>query len=469
MNDSTIASARQAPAADDRISLGLMIGWSVGTVGTVTLLYVVNYAFMFYMTNLLGISALLAGALIFGVRIYDMFVDPLMGVISDHTRSRMGRRRPWMLAGGIVSAAGCVVLFNAPATLLAAGGQPLALWALMGLLLYFTGYSMFAVPYMAMPAEMSESFTERTRLLSARVFFVSISSLLGTAVTPQLIKSFGANLDGYGKTALIMAVISLAAMLSAVVTTGSARATTRAPLKISLRQQVRLAVANRPFFVLIACKFLLLLSMSALTTTLFYFVTYVLKRDFTTVAQIGLAQTLGMLVSLPFWMWLARRWEKQHVFMLAAGVDALFLALYMFASPSEPVFILLARAAGVGFFAGGALLMGQAMLPDTMEYDYRRTGLRREGTFSGLYSVVEKAGFAFGPLVLGVILSAFGYVATKAGAPAAEQTPETLRALYLGAAVLPAVATFLCVPLLRAYTLTEVSLKAMKPPGTDST
>ena len=464
MNDSTRTTDTQAPHGDEHIALRLLLGWSVGTVGTVTLLYVVNYAFMFYMTDLLGVSAVVAGALIFGVRIYDMFADPLMGVISDHTRSRMGRRRPWMLAGGIISAAGCAMLFNAPAALLANGGGMLAGWALVALLLYFTGYSMFAVPYMAMPAEMSTSFSERTRLLSARVFFVSISSLLGTAVTPQLIKTFGANLSGYGKTALIMATISLFAMLAAVVGTAGARATEKSPLHVPLRQQFRLALANRPFFVLIACKFLLLMSMSALTTSLFYFVTYVLKRDFTTVAEIGLSQTLGMLISLPFWMWLGKRWQKQHIFMLAAGIDALFLLGYLLAGPAEPVFILWARAAGVGFFAGGALLMGQAMLPDTMEYDYRRSGLRREGTFSGLYSVVEKAGFAFGPLVLGITLSAFGYVATKAGAPLVTQSPETLRALYLGAAVIPAVATLLCVPLLLAYTLTESNLRAMRPP-----
>jgi GPH family glycoside/pentoside/hexuronide:cation symporter len=464
MNDSTFAPLKQAPHASEQISFGLLAGWSVGTVGTVTLLYVVNYSFMFYMTNLLGIGAALAGALIFSIRIYDMFADPLMGVVSDHTTSRMGRRRPWMLAGAFVCATGAVLLFNAPGSLINAGSSAVAGWALLCLLLYFTGYTMFNVPYMAMPAEMSDSFQVRTRLLSARVFWVSVSSLLGTAVTPLLIQSYGATQSGYGKTAAIMACISLVAMLITVFSTGSARATDRVPAKMSLAQQVRLALTNQPFMVLIGCKFLLLLSMSSLTASLFYFVIYVLKRDLTTVAQIGLAQTLGMLISLPFWMWLGRRWEKQSVFMLAAGLDALCLAAYGFAGPAEPVWVLFLRAGGVGFFAGGALLMGQAMLPDTMEYDYRRTGLRREGTFSGLYSVVEKAGFAIGPLVLGVILSLFGYVAVKAGTAPVEQTPATIRSLYLGAAVVPALATALCVPLLRAYSLTEARLKAMIPP-----
>ena len=78
----------------------LMLGWAVGTIAPVTLLYVVNYAYMFFMTDLLGIGAAVAGLLIFSLRVYDTFADPVIGVLSDRTHSRMGRRRPWMLAGG---------------------------------------------------------------------------------------------------------------------------------------------------------------------------------------------------------------------------------------------------------------------------------------------------------------------------------------------------------------------------------
>lgn len=449
----------------DRISWRLMLGWSIGTVGPITLLYVVNYAFMFYMTDLLGLSAALAGFMIFAVRIYDAFVDPLVGTWSDRTRTRLGRRRPWMLAGGIISAAGCVMLFNAPASVQGSDNSLLIWWSLAGLVIYFTGYSMFNVPYMAMPAEMSENFHQRTRLMGARVFFVAISALLGTALMPMLLEALGRSLPGYGQTAVIMSAVSLLAMLVAVVSTSNARATVHVPSNVGPLAQLKLTLGNRPFMVLIGCKLMLLLAMSSVTTTLYYFVVHVLKLNFNSVAQIGLAQTVGMLVSLPLWIHLARRFEKQHVFMISSILCALALLSWMTAEAHEPLWALLLRPLCFGFFSGGSLLMGQSLLPDTMEYDYRRTGLRREGIFAGMYSLVEKLGYAFGPLLIGFLLSSFGYVETKAGAAVVEQTAKAQSALYIGVSIIPAVATLVCVVLLRYYNLTEAGLKAMTPPA----
>ena len=193
------------PFQESRLSWRLIAAWSVGTIGPVTLLYVVNYAFMFFMTDLLGVSAAIAGSLIFAVRIFDIFVDPLMGVISDRTVSRMGRRRPWMLGGSFLSAAGCIALFTLPTSIAVAGPLVVAAWSLAALVLYFVGYSMFNVPYMAMPAEMTDSYGERTRLMGARVFFVALSGLLGVSVAPLLVQYFGKGRFAYSLTSMLMA------------------------------------------------------------------------------------------------------------------------------------------------------------------------------------------------------------------------------------------------------------------------
>jgi GPH family glycoside/pentoside/hexuronide:cation symporter len=109
--------------------------------------------------------------------------------------------------------------------------------------------------------------------------------------------------------------------------------------------------------------------------------------------------------------------------------------------------------------AGGALLMGQALLPDTIEYDYLRTGLRREGVFSAIYSFMEKASFAFGPLIVGTVLAFSGYVATKAGQPNAVQPSSALHGIYVAISILPAITSSICLVLLRFYNLTEDRLK----------
>jgi GPH family glycoside/pentoside/hexuronide:cation symporter len=453
-----------APAAG--ISRTKILAWSIGTIGPVTLVNLVSYAYLFYMTDMLGVSAALAGALIFSIRIYDMFADPVMGYVSDRTRSRMGRRRPWMLAGALVSVGGAIAIFATPGVVLGAGSFGVAAWTFAALLVYFTGYTMFNVPYLAMPAEMTDGFQDRTRLMSMRVVFVSISTLLAAAIAPRLIDAFGSDRRSYELTAWIIGGISLAAMLTCVSATRSARATAATGEAPALLAQLRVAFSNRPFVVLIVTKLLLLLSMSSVTTTMFFFVRHVLKQDLTVASNIGLSQTIGMLAALPLWVRVARHFGKAQIFMVASGGNAVVMLSWLLASPGDPILQLMLRAAILGAFGGGALLMGQSMLPDTMEYDYRTSGMRREGAFAGIYSLVEKGGFAFGPLIVGGLLSATGYVGARAGGAPVVLSPETIFAVYCGVSIIPAVATALCVLVLRGYTLTEASLRAIEPPAT---
>ena len=117
------------------------------------------------------------------------------------------------------------------------------------------------------------------------------------------------------------------------------------------------------------------------------------------------------------------------------------------------------RAVMIGWATGsggtaGIILMGQALLPDVIEYDYRRTGERREGMFAAFYSLVEKTSFAFAPLIIGPMLAYAGY------APSAEtQSPEAIRTIFVTLAVLPTVAYLASLPLLAAYDLTEEKLR----------
>jgi len=276
-------------------------------------------------------------------------------------------------------------------------------------------------------------------------------------VAPLLVQYFGKGRPAYSLTALLMAALSLGAMVLCVIATGKARATTRTIVRVPMREQLRLALGNKPFAKLIFAKLLLLLAMSSSTTSMFYFATHVLQRNLSTVSQFGLLQTIGMLLSLPLWVRLGKRWSKHHLFMICCGLNSVLFLSWLAATPSEPALLLLLRSFLIGCTSGGALLMGQSLLPDTMEYDYRRTGMRREGAFSGAYSMVEKAGFAVGPLIIGLLLSNAGYGA-KSGAPAAGATAF---AVYMGVAVIPAVASALAVFVFRGFGLTESTLREM--------
>ena len=372
-----------------------------------------------------------------------------------------------MFAGGVLSAAGCVMLFNVPASVAAsrdAGSHASMVWVGVALLLYFVGYSMFNVPYMAMPAEMTSSFVERTRLMSLRVSFVAVSGLVGIALANWLVAYFGGGLSAYGVTASIMAAISLAAMMYSVVGTASAYATRRAPAVPDLRGAIGSVLSNQPFVVLIFAKLMLLLSLSAITTTMYYVVVQIMQRTPSVLSLYGIANNLGIIVALPLWAWLGRRFSKQLVFAVAILAGVPLSLSWLLTSPAEPIWVFCVRALLTGIAAGGSLVMGQSLLPDTMEYDFRRTGLRREGVFAAIYSFVEKASFATGPLIIGALLGLFGYVSSKAGGHPVLQPKEALTGIYIGVAVVPAVAALIAAISLKFYNLTEADLRAQAVP-----
>ena len=160
--------------------LKIMFGWGLGTLCMSLMFQAVSLLILRYLVDYVGLAAGLAGLLIGLGKVYDAVTDPLMGAISDRTHSRFGRRRPYLLLGSLVSALSFVLLFNlaqfvdwAPSLLLG--------MVVVALLLNATGYTIFNVPYLAMPAEMGLGFHERTRLMSFRAAAVAIGGVSATA------------------------------------------------------------------------------------------------------------------------------------------------------------------------------------------------------------------------------------------------------------------------------------------------
>jgi GPH family glycoside/pentoside/hexuronide:cation symporter len=186
-------------APPKRLPLGLCLGFGVGTNGSSTLMGVTGIYLLFYMTTILGIPPAVAGALIFVSKTYDLVTDPLMGYISDRTETRMGRRRPYMAAGAIVSGLSLYFLFSVPT--IESRSLLLAYYMLL-LVIYASGYTLFTVPYLSMPAEMTNDYHERTRLMSFRTLFGSTGLLIGTAVAPILVSIGSVASDGVAAEAV---------------------------------------------------------------------------------------------------------------------------------------------------------------------------------------------------------------------------------------------------------------------------
>ena len=145
--------------------------------------------------------------------------------------------------------------------------------------------------------------------------------------------------------------------------------------------------------------------------------------------------------------------------MIACGILALSGFSWLLADTSEPLLLILLRPLGTGIAAAGILIIGQSMLPDTIEYDRRRTGLERAGVFAGIYTTAEKMAYALGPALTGFLLGTMGYVSGTQGA-AIEQPPSAITAIYLTVGVAPGICLLGAMALLAFYKLDEATLKA---------
>lgn len=424
-----------APIHDpEALTTRLKAGWGLGSVGTQIVLFSQSLLLLYFFTVILKLEPALAGSILFGAKLFDAALAPIVGSWSDRIDTRWGRRRPFLFIGAGLCAAGLVFIFNPPSA------HPLVL--LFGLMLISVGYSFFNIPYIAMPAEMTDSPAERTSIMSWRIAFVGLGTMVATSMLPLLAKFWGGDRSAYGLMGAVAATLTLITMVAAFALTSGARSTTSMGEPFSIKAMVAAVATNRPFAFLLAAKLLQLIGLAATSASMLFFFKEVIGNGESMLALWGFVANGVCILSMLLWPRIGRRFGKVPVYCVSVAGYALFGVSWLMVGPESSTLAVLARAAGSGVFIGGLLLMGQSLLPDTISVDHVRTGLRREGVFAGAYSFVEKASSALGPMAVGFIFQIMGFATHGAagGDP---------RAVYIAVGVLTPVAYLLSIlPLL---------------------
>jgi GPH family glycoside/pentoside/hexuronide:cation symporter len=447
--------------ANDDASMTLsrtqMFGWAVGSHGTSVMVGAITFYLLFYMTDSLGISVLVASQIIFFVRMYDLVTDLAMGHISDRTQSRIGRRRPYLLLGAISCFITFVLLFNLPAF---TSELTTILVIAFVLILYSTAYTIFNVPHLAMPAEMTSGYHERTVLMSYRVVFFISAQLLLAVGGAQLLKQFG-DAQGYSLFGWIIGSTVLIAMLLSFWMTRSVVFVRRTEnIHYSVRDQINLILGNRPFAIFIAAKLCLLTANASFSAAFLFFAEHVVGRGPDLMMSLGIFLTLGTLASIPVWATIAKKLGKRKALMISCVSYAAIMLTWLLSSSTEPALILNGRILLIGLCLGGIMIIGFSLLPDTIEYDRVTSGINREGIYTGMYSTVEKAASAFGPLLFGSILAAVGFISSTAGERVV-QPDAAVGVIYFAVGILPAIAAIAAAGIMMFYPLDEQQLREL--------
>ncbi len=455
----TIAQA-STDKIDGTLPVSLKLGWGTGAFGVALLMNGISGLILLFTASILQIDPWLAGLVIFLAKLFDVVTDPIVGMWSDRLKSPRGRRRPFLLWGAVLSAASFALIFTAPQL----GNQILtAFYIFMVLCLYAFAYTLYNIPYISMPAEMTDNYHERSSIHAYRMVFISLGSLIASAGVKVVLEYLGKTDPGsYAVVGVGCAVLILISMLIAYFTTASARFTEGAAASTKsnaaqMLDEINAVRSNKHFLRLIGVKFAQLMGVQTTAAAFAYFFVQSLGRDFNILATFGLTVSISTIIFAPLLVKFSKKVGKKNAYYFAGAINIIYALSWSFAVEGEPVWSIVLRGAVVGIAFSGNVVMAMSMLTDIINADAKRTGVRREGAFTALYSFVEKFTGAIGPLIVGFALSIAGF--NNKLPFDVPQGGNVDTALLFSVSWLPAVFGLIAIWLLSGYKLTEEELQ----------
>jgi glycoside/pentoside/hexuronide:cation symporter, GPH family len=395
--------------ADNRgkkLPLGIKFSYGIGDIGNNIFIVTTGMYLLFFLTNVLGVNPALAGTMLLFPKLWDVISDPIMGAISDVTRSRYGRRRVYLLYGAVPFGLCFFVLFIAP------GSQTEFANALQVSLLFALGCTAFTVvnvPYASMVPEMSDDYNERLSITSFRMSFASIGALLAGGLTMVIVTAGGGAAAGFRNMGIIFGIAIVVSCLWCFIGTRNAPSLPPHKEMPPMKEQIKITAKNYPFMMLMSSYFLQALAIGVMMAGFIYYVKYAMALPET---AMNIAFPIFMItgvIFIPIWLAVGKRLGKIKSYYIGLALFTVMMgSLFFTGADMLWLFYVQIFLAGVGF--SSFQLFPFSMLPDTVEYDQMQSGLRREGIFSGMWSAGQKIAYSVGPPIVGFALALSGFV-----------------------------------------------------------
>jgi GPH family glycoside/pentoside/hexuronide:cation symporter len=403
---------KSGQGGEHRLGLGAKLGFGVGDLGGNIFFTAMGFWTMNYLTDVVGMAATLAAIVYWVGKAWDAVTDPMMGFISDHTRSRWGRRRPWLLFGSLPLLLCMWGFFTAPSFAPASQGLTFA-WALALLCLLNTAYTVVNIPYGALTPDLATTYDERTTLNVFRFSFAVIGTIVGAAAVKPIADITGEDVRaGFSLVGLVLGAIMC---LTTLITFFSVREKPLPPkgakMEGFLSSYGRL-FSDKPYIILLMAYALNLTGITFLQGIIVYYFKYVFDAEgLTALALLALLATAAVCV--PLSLAVIKRIGKKRCYQLGmlivATVAMVIFAFGHLVGPYVVIGIMILAGVGIGF----GFAPPYAMLPDAIAVEARRTGKSHEGSYYGMWTFFSKLGTAFAGGASLLILSVAGYRANE--------------------------------------------------------
>lgn len=416
----------------EKLSWKTKVSYGVGELAGAIPANILIFFLLFFLTNVAGLSPTKAGTVLLFAKAWDAFNDPLIGWLSDRTRSPLGRRYPWMIYGAIPLG----VCFFLQWLILPTTNQ----WVMLAYyttiaLLFYTAFTAVLLPFNALAAELTSSYDERTSLISFKSSF-SIGGSIFALVIAQIIFGLVASpskrylfIGGIcGALAIVAVYVSIWGTYRHYKSLPNQKLQIKHSSNRNLLQQFKIIVRNRPFLYLIGIYLCSWLGVQITAAILPYFVIDWMKLPENHFTQVAIAVQGTALTMMLVWNFLSRRIDKKVIYAIGIPMTIGACAGLFFLQPGQTsLMYILAVMSGIGIST--AYLVPWSMLPDVVDLDELQTGERREGIYYGFVVQLQKLGVAVALFLVGQILDWAGFVSNVAGQTVQVQPDSALWAI----------------------------------------
>lgn len=426
------------------VSMKTLISFGMGSLGNNIICAMIGTYLTIYLTDSFGINAAAVGTLFLIARIIDAITDPIMGIIVDNTKSKMGKSRPYLLFVPIFMGISTIMCFSSPN--LSYNGK--LIWIYVSYILWGICFTAMDTPYWSLSANITQSAQGRTKIITSARTIAFGGSLVVSVFTLPLVAKLG-------NWTTVAVIYSITAAICTWITVWGVREinTDRKPQKQGLKQLKELFVTNKPLRIVLISMLMLEVTYALRNGYSIYYIKYNFNAEAYIPVVTGICIVSGMIggICTPV---ITSKFGKRNTALFGIGVNAIgFLSIFALKYSNLPMILVLNTVMGLA--EGAANISLASMVADCVEYGEWKTGKRSEGMIFSSNIFKTKLASAIGGALCGYVLAFVGYEANMV------QSITTLNGIHIMYSIVPGIIAICSLLSLRRYNLTEKEYEAI--------
>ncbi len=443
----------------ERLKVREKIAYGVGDLGNNVAYGALGFYFVFFLTDVAGLSPFWAGNIFMIVRMWNAVLDMVVGGVSDHTKTRHGRRRPYLLYGALPLGVAFALLWQ----VFFVGEVSMIVFYIFAGVLFSTMYSLVAIPYNALLPELSQDYNERTSISGFKMAFSFVGSLLSAMGVTLIVDTIYPGKVMYRQSYPVMgwllgAVVTVCILLCFAGTKERVQPTMQKPEPMlkSLRSLLRL----KEYRLVLGVFIFNMVGFDIIMALYIYFMKYALQISDDVSYLFMMIPLVLAVIATPLWVWVSDKLGKKKAYIISAIYFVVPLLICLFLPAGNlPLIIGIIALIGVGISASQTLTF--SILPDVVEVDELKNGVRREGTIYGTTMFLYKLASAVLVALTTAMLGVFGYL-ESAGGEVVTQPASAILGIRLLIGIVPALCFVLSAVFVKNLPLSKQEFDAIR-------